>query len=71
MVTLERKVGIARMIEVGVGPRTGLVAGLTLFATATVVMVVLGVTTETRCWCILVRRIVVAVRALRLTMLAN
>ena len=50
MITEQFKIGIALMIEAGVRPVFGIVAGLTLFPVATFVVVIGGVATKAASW---------------------
>jgi len=69
--TLEWKIGVAGVVEARVRPRAGVVTVVALIAAATFVRVVFGMTADTGRRRILMRRVFVAVRALRLTMCAD
>lgn len=71
VLALERKVGVAGMVETRISPRAGVVTGLALLSAATVVTVIPGVAAEAGHWCIPVRWVVVAVRTFRFTMFAD
>lgn len=67
---IEWKVGIACVIKAGIVPGAGVMAGFTLLAAAALVRIVLGVTSETGHWHVLMRLVGVTRRTLRLCVLA-
>ena len=71
VLTLKREVSIVGVVETRICPRAGVMAAFALFAASSLVRVVLGVTTETTCWRILMRLVLMAIGTFRLKVLAD
>ena len=63
MFTVEQEFSISRVIKAGIVPITRVVTILTLFATSTVMRIILSVTSEAGRRRILIGRILVAIQA--------